>query len=99
MENVSEREQFAARLFAVEQEAALLRQEIARLSLPETKAAESLFISSTEQNLLADAMAEMFADMQIQGQPVGAERLQEMMRAANLAPSEMSRGIIDMRDE
>ena len=100
MEPVMPLEQLPARVFALEQETALLRQDVERLvRAPFTAETNQLFISAAEQRLLSSAMGEMFNQMNLQVQPIGVEKLQELMRAANLEPNEMSRGIIAMRDE
>lgn len=100
MEQIIPPEQYAARLFALEQETALLRQDVERLArAPFTAETNQLFISAAEQRMLSSAMGEMFNEMNLQVQPIGIEKLQELMRAANLEPNEMSRGIIAMRDE
>lgn len=101
MEPVMPLEQLPARVFALEQETALLRQEVEQLARApsEARVTNNPFLSAAEQRLLSAAMEEMFTEMEIQVQPIGVEKLQELMRAANLEPNELSRGIIEMRNE
>jgi len=57
--------------------------------------------ASLNQDRIAAAAAAAFAEMGITGQPIGAEKLQEMMIADGVDPksNEFSRGIIEMREE
>jgi hypothetical protein len=96
-------EELDARLGALEREVAALRQFVGRLSanagtsgplaLPRGQVADQATIRA--------AVAEAFAAMGITGEPVGAEKVQEMMAASGLKPedNEFSRGIIAMRGE
>ncbi len=54
-----------------------------------------------DQALISAALAKAFREMGIQGQPVGAEKLQEMVAACGFKPedNEFSREIIAMREE
>ncbi|MFQ5796169.1 MAG: hypothetical protein ACE5JP_14125 [Candidatus Bipolaricaulia bacterium] len=42
---------------------------------------------------------DLFVELSIQGEPIGAEALQERISQADLAPNELSRGIVDAREE
>lgn len=57
--------------------------------------------ASLNQDRIAAAAAAAFAEMGVTGQPIGAEKLQEMMIADGVDPesNEFSRGIIEMREE
>jgi hypothetical protein len=57
--------------------------------------------ASLHQAEISAAAAAAFAEMGISGEPVGPEKLQEMMLADGVNPedNEFSRGIIEMREE
>lgn len=72
------------------------------LNLKKQSAADSEFQKSpskADKKKWAEAFDRLFEVMNIQAKPIGAEKLQEMMKEANLEPNELSRGIIEMRDE
>lgn len=56
------------------------------------------FVDKQKLRLL---VAKVFAEMGIHGEPVGAEKVQEMIAACGVKPEDnvFSRGIIDMREE
>jgi hypothetical protein len=97
-------EELEKRLAALEQEVAHLRW---RLPIPfgeETPAERGARMLAEGRRSHADLVAgwaKAMEQMGIQGEPVGAERLQEMMRASGIRPedNEFSRGIIEMREE
>jgi hypothetical protein len=86
-------------------EAELLTEEIQREEIAGPKkqsvadSKSQKFPSKVEKKKLAEAFDRLFEVMNIQAKPIGAEKLQEMMKEANLEPNELSRGIIEMRDE
>ena len=48
---------------------------------------------------LKTAMDELFKTLSIQGQPIGVAALRQMMKVENLEQNELSRSIIEARDE
>ena len=52
-----------------------------------------------DQEALSRAMRELFAALDIQGEPIGAENLQRMMEHSGLEKDELSRSLIEARDE
>jgi uroporphyrinogen-III synthase len=97
-------EEVATRLERVEQELARLQQLLASSGFGETPAqrgAHLLREAATNQAAISAATAQAFADMGITVEPIGAERVQQMMLASGVpAPGDtLSRGIIEMRDE
>jgi hypothetical protein len=50
---------------------------------------------------MSATIAQAFAEMGITGEPIGAEQVQEMLRACGMQPeaNKLSQGIIDMREE
>jgi hypothetical protein len=101
MEYVIPPEQFAARLLAVEQETAALRRELSRLyPAPKAQPLNHSGIQFVDQKMLTAAIDQLFAEWGIDTTvPVNILELQEEMRKAGLEPNELSRGIIEMRDE
>jgi hypothetical protein len=92
------------RLAAVEQEVARLRQQVNLLAVEEAPAegwARLVRESRASQPALSSAFAKAFKEMGIIGEPIGAEKVQEMMRACGIKPEEnvFSREIIAMREE
>src|SRR5438094_540866 len=97
-------EELERRLGALEQEVAHLRGELERSAAEETaaeRAARALRESKRSHARAVAAWAAALKEMGIEGQPVGAEKLREMMLANGINPedNEFSRGIIEMREE
>jgi hypothetical protein len=97
-------EELEKRLAAVEQELADLRQRLDRQAIEKTSAergAELLRLAKASQPIISAGVAKAFAEMGITGEPIGAEKVQEMIAACGIKPedSEFSRGIIEMREE
>jgi hypothetical protein len=97
-------EEVEKRLAALEQEVAALRQAVERHPTEETSAergARLLREAKANQTAISAAWAKAFAAMGITGEPVGIERLHEMMRECGVNPEEnsASREIIAMREE
>lgn len=68
---------------------------------PAERGARLLRNAELQQPYIAAAWAKMMEEMGISGEPIGAEKLQEMMIAEGVNPedNEFSRGIIEMREE
>ena len=97
-------EDLEKRLTALEQEVAILRQPVGQRPVVETPAergARLLREGRQSQAELAAGWAKAMEHMGIRGQPVGAERLQQMIAAGGTSPddNEFSQGIIDLREE
>jgi hypothetical protein len=97
-------EELEKRLVALEQEVAALRQREERRLINETSAqrgARLLREAKASQAAMSAAWARAMERMGIRGEPIGAEKLQEMMLAAGIKPEEnlLSRAIIEMREE
>jgi hypothetical protein len=96
-------EELDARLGALEREVAILRQLVGRLSGNAGTSGPLALPSGlvADQAAISAAVAQAFAALGITGEPVGAEKVQEMMAASGLKPedNEFSRGIIAMRGE
>ena len=97
-------EDLEKRLARLEQEVASLRQLLARYKVEETPAergARLIRDAELSQPQTAAAWAKALQEMGISGQPVGAEKLQEMMAACGIKPEDnaLSREIIAMREE
>lgn len=95
-------EDLEKRLTAVEQELAMWRlANSANAETPAERGARLLREASLNQDRIAAAWAAMLEEMGIRGEPVGPEKLREMMIADGIDPesNEFSRGIIEMREE
>jgi hypothetical protein len=92
-------EDLEKRLTAVEQELAMWR--LSNAETPAERGARLLREASLNQDRIAAAWAAAMEEMGISGEPVGAEKLREMMIAEGVNPesNEFSRGIIEMREE
>jgi hypothetical protein len=98
------KEEMEERLAKLEEEVAQLRQMAPLHQAEETPAergARLLREAKANQPALSAAVAKAFAEMGIEGEPVGIERLREMMAECGIKPenNEFSREIIAMRDE
>jgi hypothetical protein len=92
------------RLAALEEEVAHLRQLMVGQQVEEDavqRGARMLREAKANQAALSAAVAKTFAEMGIAGEPVGIEKLREMMAACGIKPEEnvFSREIIEMREE
>ena len=96
MEQALPLEQLTARLFAVERETARLRRDINQLHQPP---ATSGMVRFADQKMITAAIDQVFAELALPLEAVSIKELRELMREAALEPQELSRGIIEMRDE
>jgi hypothetical protein len=97
-------EELEKRVEALEREVTTLRAQAASRPAEETAAergARMLREARANQAALSAAVARAFAEMGITGEPVGHEKLQEMMLACDVNPEDnaSSREIIAMRKE
>lgn len=97
-------EELEQRLVALEQEVAALRQREERRAAEETAAqrgARLMREARASQPAVSAAWARAMQQMGITCEPVGAEKLQQMMLDCGVKPEEnlLSRGIIEMREE
>jgi hypothetical protein len=97
-------EQMETRLARLEEEVAQLRQMVTLHQVEETPAergARLLRDAKADQPALSATGAKAFAEMGIEGEPVGVARLREMMTECGIKPenNEFSREIIAMREE
>lgn len=61
--------------------------------------AVNLPFSTVDKRLIRKHMQELFRILSVEGEPIGIEELQKQMREANLNSNELSRGIIEAREE
>jgi hypothetical protein len=89
-------EELEKRVAALERELSSLRQEVG-IWMP----GEILVESERDHAAVVAAWEWAMEQMGIHGKPIGAEKLQEMMRAHGVKPEDniLSRGIIEMREE
>jgi hypothetical protein len=89
-------EELEKRVAALERELSYLRQELGIWTPGET-----LVESERAQAEVEAAWARVKEELGIHGEPIGPEKLQEMMLAHGIKPEDniLSRGIIEMREE
>ena len=87
------------RLEKLEREVALLGEQLNQLLTPQ--ASLSPTIRFVDKEKLRPIVDKVFEAMGIHGEPIGAEKVQEMIAACGVKPEDniFSRGIIEMREE
>ncbi len=84
----------------VEQEISAQHNETTEPGLEAEQKANSIVgIRWADQEALSRAMKELLAALDIHGEPIGAENLQRMMEHSGLEKDELSRSLIEARDE
>ncbi|MEK7831719.1 MAG: hypothetical protein AAB401_11575 [Acidobacteriota bacterium] len=90
-------EQLAGRVGLLEREAETIRHELDEIrSKPFLNGQAAVF---ADQRMVKEAFAEFVAAEGIDVQPVGIEKLREMMKQSGLSELRMSDELIAMRDE
>jgi hypothetical protein len=97
-------EELERRITRMEQELARLQRLVEKppqTEIPVERGAQLLREAQRNQATISAAIAQAFAEMGITGEPIGAEKVQEMTRACGMQPdaTEFSQGIIAMREE
>jgi len=97
-------EELERRITRMEQELARLQQLVEKplqTEIPAERGAQLLREAQRNQATISAAIAQAFAEMGLTGEPIGAEKVQEMMRACGIQPdaNEFSQCIIAMREE
>ena len=99
-------EQLLIRIEQLEQELVAVRQEVETLRSttpmgPEERAAKRLARVRAKNEKLIPLIDKTFKAMGITGEPIGAEKVQEMLATEGINPEDNagSRGIIEMREE
>ena len=99
-------DQLQAKLTWLEQEMAEARQELEQLSRARPLTPEEWWIARRGRVRAGNArllpvMDKVFEEMGLVGEPIGAEKVQEMIAACGVNPEAdlFSRGIIEMREE
>ena len=96
-------QKLTAKLNRLEAELAAIRKEIA--TLPEQQPKPTLLREATpaylwsDKTLLKEQFAKLLADLDIKGEPVGAEALQQRMREAGFEQNALSQTTIAMQEE
>lgn len=96
-------QKLTAKLSQLEAEIAAIRKEIA--ALPEQQPKPTALREAapaylwSDKTLLKEQFAKLLVDLDIKGEPIGAEALQQRMRNAGLEHNELSQTIIAMREE
>lgn len=94
-------QKLSAKLSHLEAEIAQIRQELD--ALPQQSAKPTLRETATaykwvDKTALKEQFAKLLANLDIKGEPIGAEALQQRMHQVGLEPNELSQTIIAMRD-
>jgi hypothetical protein len=93
-------EQLTVHLQRIEMEIVTLRQEIKTLrSQDPANGNQETSFNFVSKPMIQEQFRRLFQGLGIEGDPVGAERLQAMMLAAGLEPNELSQAIISTREE
>ena len=97
-------EELERRMTRMEQELARLQRLVEQQSqeeMPAERGAQLLREAQRNQAAISAAVMKAFEEMGITGEPVGAEQVQEMLRACGVQPDDnaFSQGIIAMREE
>ncbi len=97
-------EELERRMTRMEQELARLQRLVeqpAQTEMPAQRGVQLLHEAQRNQAAISTTIAKAFAEMGITGEPIGAELVQEMMRACGMQPDDnaFSQGIIAMREE
>ena len=97
-------EELERRITRMEQELARLQRLVEQPSqteMPAQRGVQRSHEAQRNQAAISAAIAKAFAEMEITGEPIGAELVQEMMRACGMRPDNnaFSQGIIAMRTE
>jgi hypothetical protein len=95
-------QKLSAKLSRLEAEIAAIRKELE--ALPQQPAKNTLRETAVtykwvDKTALKEQFARLLSDLDIQGQPIGAEALQQKIREAGLDKNELSQSIIAMREE
>lgn len=94
-------QKLSAKLSHLEAEIAQIRQELD--TLPQQSTNPTLRETATaykwvDKTALKEQFAKLLANLNIKGEPIGAEALQQRMHQVGLEPNELSQTIIAMRD-
>lgn len=93
-------QELTEKVLRLEQEVAGLRQEVAELKNESAINGQAAITDHlADKEMIRRAFDQFLAEEGIQAEPIGVERLREMMMQANLEPNELSRDLIAMRDE
>jgi hypothetical protein len=97
-------EELERRITRMEQELARLQRLVEKppqTEIPAERGAQLLCEAQRNQATISAVIAQAFAEMGITGEPIGAEKVQEMTHACDmqLDANEFSQDIIAMREE
>jgi hypothetical protein len=98
-------QQLTDRLVRVEREMNIIREELTDLrqqtrAVPQAAATRfAIAYSWADKEILRRWIKGLFATLSIQGVPMGAQLLQQRMGQAGLTPNELSRSLIEAREE
>jgi hypothetical protein len=91
-------QQLADRLDRIEKEIEIIRKELGELS-QQKKYVRQTTISRADKETQRRWINSLFEALSIRRAPIGAQALQQRMSQAGLAPNELSRSLIEAREE
>lgn len=94
-------QQLTERVIHLEKELDTLRQEMIDLRKQRSTTSQTTLFPSAIDFSTVDkkAVDEFFEILSIQGEPIGIQALRQMMAGENLEPNELSRSLVEARDE
>ena len=99
MEQTLTLQQLIERLMNLEREVNSLHHDLAHFQQHPDASTVTLAYRWADKNIQRRWMSQVFASYSIQGKPRGALALQQEMSRANLAANELSRSLIEAREE
>ncbi|MEP7341143.1 MAG: hypothetical protein ABI977_25660 [Acidobacteriota bacterium] len=100
MSQAATMEQLTERVTHLEQTVTFLRHDLSSLkSTPGDNGHATPAIRFADKQKLRQAMKELLAALGVQGTPVEADELRRMMEQSGLEKDELSRSLIEARDE
>jgi len=105
MNQILSLQQLADRLVRVEREMNIIRRELTDLrqrtvAVPQTAVTQfAVAYSWADKEILRRWIKGLFGALSIRGVPMGAQLLQQRMGQADLTPNELSRSLVEAREE
>ncbi len=97
MNQMSSIQRVTDQLGRIEAEITAIRREL--ITLRQRQNDTAVPYPWVNKTTLGETMQKLFLTLAIEGKSIGAERLQEKMKAANLTTNELSHSIIGAREE
>lgn len=92
-------QQLSDRVVRIEKEMSIIRKELTDLRQQRTTTQFTVVYPWADKEEQRRWIRDLFASLSIQGVPMGAKVLQQRMGQAGLGPNELSRGLVEVREE